>query len=90
MYRTHIEPGHDLKLRTIIFQFGGYASMAWETPERAGEFQYGTVESAAEAVVGEIKTYFTFELSRLLDKTGTASEWNAAIEAALRAIERSR
>lgn len=41
----------------------------------------------AEHTASEVRTIITGQLTKLLDMTGTATEWNDAIEAAIQMVE---
>lgn len=74
-------------IQETVLQAMGFASVCWTTPENAGTFESRLAADAGEAAIAAVRHIITFELSRLLDNTGTAKEWNAAIETAMTRIE---
>ena len=74
-------------LRETVFQAMGFASVCWTNVENAGEFQPDLCGKAGNEALVAIRSIITFELSRMLDSTSTAKEWNAAIEAAMDKVD---
>lgn len=74
-------------LHETILQVIGYGSICWTDVSEAGQFQAGKAARAGEAAIQAVRDAVTLQLSGLLDVTGTATDWNDAIEAAIRVVE---
>lgn len=74
-------------LRETVFQAMGFASVCWSKIENAGVFDSTMARDAGQEALEAIRSIITFELSRMLDGTDTAKEWNAAIEAAIDKVD---
>ena len=77
-------------LHETIGQAMGYASMCWSRVENAGVFDSTLCRQGAWNTIEAVRDIVASELTRLLDSTGTAKEWNDAIETALVKIEALR
>ena len=75
-------------IHETVFQAMGFASVCWDKIENAGVFQGVLAETAGTEAITAIRAIVTYELSRLLDASGEATDWNEAIEAALVAMEK--
>jgi hypothetical protein len=45
----------DFKLRQMVYSSIGEASMCWDSPKSAGEFQYNEAKKVADKLVVDIK-----------------------------------
>lgn len=77
----------DPNVRSCLTQAIAYGSVCWSDVARAGEFQSASASAAVDATLTELRHLITFQLTRLLDQTGEARDWNDAIEAAIGTIE---
>lgn len=78
---------HEPTIRETVLQAMGFASVCWTRIENAGTFDAGLASEAGRETIEAISAIVTFELSRMLDPTNTAKEWNDAIEAAMARME---
>lgn len=77
-------------LLSIVGQGMGFVSVCWSDIDSAGVFDSRTASNAVTSVVNEIRNLMHGRLVALLDQTGTATEWNDAIEAAIKALVEHR
>lgn len=86
-YKTFVDPEVPLELNHIVFQSLGFASTCWEHLDQAGVFQEDLVCQAGATAIQEIKDLLVSRVTALMDRSGVATEWNAAIEEVIRVIE---
>lgn len=77
----------DPNVRSALTQAIAYGSVCWSDVGGAGTFDSASASAAVDTTLAELKHLITFELSKLLDQTGEARDWNDAIETAINAIE---
>ena len=77
----------DPNVRSALTQAIAYGSICWSDVARAGTFDSASAAGAVDQTLAELKHLITFELTKLLDQTGEARDWNNAIETAINTIE---
>ena len=77
----------DHQLRQALTMAVAQGSICWDDVAGAGKFDSARATAAVDALLTEVKHLITFELTKILDQTGEARDWNDAIETAINAIE---
>lgn len=77
----------DNQLRQALTMAVAQGSICWEDVAGAGRFDSERASLAVDALLTEVKHLITFELTKILDQTGEARDWNDAIETAIHTIE---
>lgn len=77
----------DPNVRSCITQAIAHGSVCWSDVDGAGTFDSVRASAAVDLTLAEVRHLITFELSKLLDQTGEARDWNDAIETAINTIE---
>lgn len=90
MHGFQVHYGRDEpSIKTAIMQSIGYGSVCWTEIDKAGVFLSESAAEAGEVAVAEVRRILHSRLVALLDTSGTATEWNDAIEAAITMVEAS-
>jgi hypothetical protein len=77
----------DRMVRQCLTQAVAQGSICWEDVAGAGKFDAARASATVDRTLVELRHLITFELTKVLDQTGEARDWNDAIEAAIHAIE---
>ena len=75
------------QVRQALTMAVAQGSICWSNVAGAGIFDAARASAAVDDTLTELRHLITFELTKLLDQTGVARDWNDAIEAAINTIE---
>lgn len=74
-------------VRSCLTQAIAHGSVCWSDVAGAGTFDSARASATVDLTLAEVRHLITFELTKLLDQTGEARDWNDAIETAIHTIE---
>lgn len=77
----------DPNVRSCLTQAIAQGSICWSDVASAGTFDAARASAAVDLTLAELRHLITFELTKILDQTGEARDWNDAIETAIHTIE---